>query len=110
MPAHLGGGGTCDAAGLNGKVVATLQGIGPELASHDGRSVPSASLAREDCHWLPQWMYVDDGSVENGMCETVLHYEDMQAGFAQLMGSYDDPLTRLNLDTIHPQQHSVCAK
>ncbi|KAL3902812.1 MAG: hypothetical protein SGPRY_011912, partial [Prymnesium sp.] len=38
-----------------------------------------------DCHWLPQWMYVDPHATAKMACGIILRFEDLEAGFRELM-------------------------
>lgn len=80
---------SCTAASLNEWVLGTLGQIESDLLALDGRSVPSPRAAWGDCHWLPQWMYVDDGPVRNASCDHILHYENLDDEFRALMDSWD---------------------
>ena len=56
-----------------------------------GLSGPVDSDAQaEDCHWLPQWMYIGEGGSK--LCEHVLRQENLETDMAALLEGRDEDL------------------
>jgi len=49
----------------------------------------STSPYAEDCHWVPQSVYIG----QEKYCQRVLKYENLKADFNALMGEYEIPIT-----------------
>ena len=65
---------------------------------------------REDCHWLPQWMYVDgDRGGGDGECAHRMRTETLQADFSQLVTQFEGGAVNSTLDATNSRESSGCA-
>ena len=65
---------------------------------------------REDCHWLPQWMYVDgDGGGGDGECAHRMRTETLQADFSQLVSQTEGGAVNSTLDATNSRESTGCA-
>ena len=88
----------CNATGLNAYIHRTALAIRPGVAAITGPSGPVSSAAQaEDCHWLPQWMYIGDGAGGPKLCEHVLRQENLEADMAVLLEGRDEDLRLMRL-------------
>ena len=79
----------CNAAGLNAYIDGVTARIRGGVLAIPGLLGPvDQSAETEDCHWLPQWMYIGDGGTE--LCKSVLRQENLQADWAVLLEGRDD--------------------
>ena len=88
----------CNATGLNAYIHRTAAAIRAGVAAITGPSGPVSSDAQvEDCHWLPQWMYIGDGNGGPKLCEHVLRQENLEADMAVLLEGRDEDLRLMRL-------------
>ena len=79
----------CNAAGLNAYIDGVTARIRGGVLAIPGLLGPvDQSAETEDCHWLPQWMYIGDGGTE--LCKSVLRQENLQADWAVLLEGRDN--------------------
>ena len=65
---------------------------------------------REDCHWLPQWMYVDgDGRGGVGECAHRMHTETLQADFSRVVSQVEGGAVNSTLAATNSRESSGCA-
>ena len=57
---------------------------------------------REDCHWLPQWMYVE------GECGHLMRTETLQRDFSELLSAVDGGDFNSTLDEVNSRSGSGC--
>ena len=88
----------CNATGLNVYIHRTAAAIRAGVAAIPGLSGPVSGDAQvEDCHWLPQWMYIGDGNGGPKLCEHVLRQENLEADMAVLLEGRDEDLRLMRL-------------
>ena len=81
----------CNATGLNAYIHKTTTAIQSGVAAITGLSGPVDRDAQaEDCHWLPQWMYIGEGGSK--LCEHVLRQENLETDMAALLEGRDEDL------------------
>ena len=65
---------------------------------------------REDCHWLPQWMYVDgDGRGGVGECAHRMRTETLQADFSRVVSQVEGGAVNTTLAATNSRESSGCA-
>ncbi len=85
-----------------------LRGPPNETACHTGESEGDCQnrvvqpAFREDCHWLPQWMYVE------GECGHLMRTETLQRDFSELLSAVDGGDFNSTLDEVNSRSGSGC--
>ncbi len=85
---------SCDQYSLNEWLVRALGKLQGEIGRSRASSISSALGRCGDCHFVPQWMYVDgDGAEgEHATCQNVLKLESLSTAFSALMNQYNCPV------------------
>lgn len=105
--------GVCNPAALNAWVASKMEMVGEHIrraANNYPMGIPDEGQSLDDCHWLPQWMYVEAGNatIEKGVsCDNVLHYESINDELPAFFNKYD-PLLGADPLSNYSENAAVC--